>query len=186
MSISDRIESLKQEIRIVQGKGQSINPEALLDALESISVQASPDRDFLLANHAYELDYARETSLEMFRTVITTGQSALKATMLLNGGAAVAMLAFVGKLVEYKTAFTAQIGFAVLMFAFGALASVAATGGTYLSQLLYASSNSWAKKIAIGLHITSIVLVAGSLMLFGYGAWLTSSGVDLLIPEIAG
>ena len=100
MSISDRIESLKQEIRIVQGKGQSIDPEALLNALDGITEKASPDRDFLLANHAYELDYARETSLEMFRSVITTGQSALKATMLLNGGAAVAMLAFVGKLVE--------------------------------------------------------------------------------------
>jgi len=186
MSISDRIESLKQEVRIVQGKGQSIDPEALLNALDGITEKASPDRDFLLANHAYELDYARETSLEMFRSVITTGQSALKATMLLNGGAAVAMLAFVGKLVEYETVFTSQIGFAVLMFAFGALASVIATGTTYLSQLLYAGSVPWGGKCAIGLHIASILFVAGSLMLFGYGAWLTSTGVDLLIPEIAG
>ena len=57
-----------------------------------------------------------------------------------------------------------------------------ATGSTYLSQLLYASSNTLAKKCAIALHIASILLVAASLGLFGGGAWLTSTGVDLIVP----
>ncbi|MCZ8488592.1 hypothetical protein O9992_19380 [Vibrio lentus] len=35
--------------------------------------------------------------LEMFKPVITTGQSALKSSMVINGGAAVALLAYLEK-----------------------------------------------------------------------------------------
>lgn len=37
-----------------------------------------------------------ESNLEMLRATIATGQSALKSALLINGGAAVAVLAFIG------------------------------------------------------------------------------------------
>jgi hypothetical protein len=43
-----------------------------------------------------------ESQLEMFRSVITAGQNAIKATFLLNGAAAIAMLAFVSHLAQFK------------------------------------------------------------------------------------
>lgn len=39
-----------------------------------------------------------EFNLEMLKATITTGQTALKSSLLINGGAAVAMLAFVGNM----------------------------------------------------------------------------------------
>ena len=70
----------------------------------------SQDHEAKLANFKAENDrnIARaniETahSLEMFKSVITAGQSALKSSMVVNGGAAAALLAFTGKIWETKT-----------------------------------------------------------------------------------
>ena len=41
--------------------------------------------------------------IEMFKSVITAGQSALKSSMVVNGGAAAALLAFTGKIWETNT-----------------------------------------------------------------------------------
>src|SRR5690348_15897112 len=49
-----------------------------------------------LAALGNSLQQQHESNLEMFRTVIVTGQSALKSALLINGGAALAILAFVG------------------------------------------------------------------------------------------
>ncbi len=43
---------------------------------------------------------ANQLDLEMFRSVISAGQNAIKTAFLLNGGAAIALLAFIGSLVE--------------------------------------------------------------------------------------
>jgi len=180
MSTQSRLESLKEEVRVVKNSGQSINPEALLNALQDILDQTGSERELLLAEHTYRLDHARETSLEMFRSVITTGQSALKATMLLNGGAAVAMLAFVGKLVEHDSTFSTELGQAVLWFAFGALASVMATGTTYLGQLFYAGEDGWMIRVAKSAHALTVFLVIASLAFFGAGAWATAASVSLM------
>ena len=40
------------------------------------------------------------SKLEMFRSVIQAGQNAIRSSFLLNGGATVAMLAFIGKLTD--------------------------------------------------------------------------------------
>jgi hypothetical protein len=43
-----------------------------------------------------------DASLEMFRSVIVSGHNAIKSAFLLNGGAAVALLAFIAHLAQYK------------------------------------------------------------------------------------
>jgi hypothetical protein len=70
--------------------------------------------------------------LELFRSVITAGSSALRSATLINGGAAVALLAFLGS----PNAKNQQAAFALSLaiFAFGVFAASAAEGLRYLTQ----------------------------------------------------
>jgi hypothetical protein len=75
--------------------------------------------------------------LEMFRSTIAAGQSAIKSSLLLNDGAAVAMLAFIGNLAHYNPAKIYDFAASLMIFASGALLIVLTSGATYLSQWLY-------------------------------------------------
>src|SRR5512146_1019063 len=80
--------------------------------------------------------YEYEGNLEMFRSVITSGQGAIKSSFLLNGGSAVAMLAFIAHLAEFNAGKVPEFAACLLPFAFGVLAIVVTSGCTYLSQWL--------------------------------------------------
>ena len=84
-------------------------------------------------------DAQQKYSLEMFRSVIIYGQAALKSSILINGGAAVALMAFIGKIWGTELAVPAveALTAAVLLFAFGVLASALGTGSTYVTQFSY-------------------------------------------------
>src|SRR5690349_6461424 len=65
---------------------------------------------------------------EMFKSVLESGHNALKAVMLINGGAAVAFLAFLGNLLTKSQAVKmGDFPKALLCFVFGALLSAMAS-----------------------------------------------------------
>lgn len=105
--------------------------------------------------------------IEMFRSVIESGQNAVKSSFLLNGGAAVAMLAFIGKLTEEQH--TKIPGFAntLVFFVIGVFLIAFASGVTYLSQWFYAASEEWKQKVGFALNMFSIILGLSS-----YGSFL--------------
>lgn len=115
-------------------------------------------------------------SIEMFKSVITAGQAALKASMIINGGAAVALLAFAGKIWETST--TALVANSLvesnLIFCFGVLCAALASGTTYISQYSYANNCYKAGHIFTSL---SILLALCSYFLFGYGSYSASSSL---------
>ncbi len=117
--------------------------------------------------------HGHATNLEMFRSVIATGQSAIRSSFLLNGGASVALLAFIGHLAQFNASKLPVFAGCLLPFAFGILAIVVTSGATYLSQLLYADRRPWARKIAVTLHILSVVLGIASYVLFSWGVLAT-------------
>src|SRR6266404_3904086 len=82
----------------------------------------------------YEADVQR--SLEANRTGNASGRDAIKATTLVNGGAAVAMLAFLGHLASIGADPTTIIEFARALrwFVIGTLLCVLASGITYVAQ----------------------------------------------------
>jgi hypothetical protein len=116
-----------------------------------------------------------QSSLEMFRSVIGAGQSAIKSSFLLNGGAAVALLAFIAHLAQFGAAKVPTFAACLLPFAFGALAIVVTSGLTYLSQWFYAGAvaGAWGKKVGFGLNIMCIVLGIASYGLFAWGLFAT-------------
>ena len=78
--------------------------------------------------------------VEMFRSVIAAGQNAMRSATLINGGAGVALLAFIGHV--WDKALTPNIvrglTWSLLLFMSGVLTSAMAGGTTYVCQALYA------------------------------------------------
>lgn len=99
-------------------------------------------------------------------TVVTIGQGALKSAMLINGGGAVAMLAFVGS-VWGKEGLNHDIivllATTIQYFAFGVLAAAFAFGTTYLTQQSYV----WGyTKAGYGFQLLTLVLAMAAYFFF--------------------
>ena len=116
--------------------------------------------------------------VEMFKSVVASEQAALKASMIINGGAAAALLAFTGKIwtegsnVLVTNALTSSI----FMFCFGILAAAFATGTTYLAQFSYGKR--WIKSGDI-INAISIFSVLISYAIFIYACYNASSSFAL-------
>jgi len=79
-----------------------------------------------------------ETDLKLVNAALEAGTTAVKSVFLLNGGSAVAILAFLGKTIE-QLAIKQQhlVGYALIVFGLGVFAAGAANGFRYLAQHNY-------------------------------------------------
>lgn len=115
-----------------------------------------------------------EHNLEMLRAVVATGQSALRSALLINGGAAVAMLAFIGGIWPHNSSspVIGSLAFALVFYVFGVLAAAVASGATYFSQAGYGQEFGSASDIVgrVG-HILAVLGVFIAYGLFGYASW---------------
>ena len=124
-------------------------------------------------------------ALQMFQSVIEYGRDALKAAMLVNGGAAVALLAFIGKIWSAENGLGAATPLAcsLALFAFGVLFAALSTFFTYCTQYSYLTaqgivkedpgkSRSW-DRWGRFFHLTVLVLVFSSFVLFALGVYTT-------------
>lgn len=114
-----------------------------------------------------------EGRLEMFRSVITSGHSAIKSSFLLNGAAAVAMLAFISHLAQFKAEKVPEFAACLVPFAFGVLAIAVTSGLTYLTQWFYASTWPWARKVGFRINVLCILIGFSSYGFFGWGLFET-------------
>lgn len=114
-----------------------------------------------------------ESSLELFRSTIQAALNALRTCLLINGGAAVALLAFVGHVATNDVAFAnvpiASVARAMGAYVVGVLAGGFAAGFTYLAQWCFVQD--WDKS-GTGFNITAILFGLASLALFGAGSYL--------------
>lgn len=146
-------------------------------------------QDFSLARYNAEL----ANGLELFRAVISFADIALKTTFWLNGGAAIAVLAFLGNIWNKQPQPMMFIGFTqtLLLFAIGVALSSCCAGLSYITQRFYCNPPSKKRKtkkkdcdeksslladeddyryanIACGL---AIVFGIASIGFFIYGSW---------------
>lgn len=112
----------------------------------------------------------QQNSMEMLRSVIAYGQAALKSAILINGGAAAGLLAFIGNIWTKDIAPPAvhSLTIAVILFSAGVLCAALGTGCTYVTQYFYSEMR---QRIAKFFHVVTIVFVIGSYILFGFGSW---------------
>ena len=81
--------------------------------------------------------------VEMFRAVISAGQNALRSAFLMNGGGAVAVLAFIGNLANNDPQRIPSLAPSLTVFVSGVLLVAVASGATYFSQWFYAHLPKW-------------------------------------------
>lgn len=114
--------------------------------------------------------------LEQYRSVMQTAAMALKAAMVINGGAAIALLTFIGNTKEVS-GFALMI-FALKAFAGGVVLAAIATGSSFLAQRRYLHEMRNPSERRFGKHITkvSITLVAISYVAFVVGVLLAAHG----------
>ena len=115
--------------------------------------------------------HQQDQQLEMFRSVISSGQSAIKASLILNGGAAVALLAFISHLAASRPERVSVFAPSIVPFAFGALAIVVTAGLTYITQWLYARPKTI--KLGFAANIGCILLGIISYGSFVWGLYRT-------------
>ncbi|QQR69350.1 MAG: hypothetical protein IPI58_01310 [Alphaproteobacteria bacterium] len=126
-----------------------------------------------------------EWQLETFRSAITSGQNAVKSAFLLNGGAAVALLAFLGQ----KGASPAVVD-ALLPFAWGVFLAAFTSGTIYATQYLNANlafdkhlpqdQKTACIKLLIGkiCNILSVILCLASYVVFMLGVYAVHCALD--------
>ena len=123
-----------------------------------------------------------------------SSNQAIKAAGIINGGAAVALLALIGNMVDKDATATISgevIGFSLIIFVAGIAASAFASGGAYFTNYLYVAASSrriWDYKHPYvhdtrgsricawtgGLfHVVSVILVLFSYGFFVYGAYVS-------------
>jgi hypothetical protein len=159
LDAKEALGKLRTEVGQIQASGQQfIATTALLQYLAALERNAPAATEFLRAKH--------ETWLAMFNSVIETGKAALTSVILVNGGAAVALLAYLGGMTADDRGKGALV-LAMVYFAFGVLGGAVASDTTYLSQLCYAGQ-SW-YRWGVGFHILSVLVVLASYVLFACG-----------------
>jgi hypothetical protein len=136
------------------------------------SGQVDKDIDLILAaeKERATAKYGARVSLhpELFKSVIQSGHAALKSLFLLNGGAAVAVLALVGHLSTSAIAAAQVNRFAIPLssFAVGLTFAAAASGLTYLVQRAFAGRK---KRLGERLNNITVWLSIGSIIAFVVG-----------------
>lgn len=111
------------------------------------------------------------SQLEMFRSVITSGQNAIRSSFLLNGCASVALLAFIGHLSSVAPSKVSIFAGVLMPFVFGVLAMTVTSGFTYLSQWFYDSKSPKAQKLGFNLNVACILLGISSYVFFMWGMY---------------
>ena len=120
------------------------------------------------------------SALEMFKSVISSAQAALKACMVINGGAAVALLAFVGNLLgkNSKLDVASGLSFPIFLFCIGIVLGAIASGSTYITQSLHSY-----QKVSLAQKFTifTMLLVMGSYAIFIIGAFITANYFNMVV-----
>ncbi|WP_175763558.1 hypothetical protein [Burkholderia ambifaria] len=131
-------------------------------------------------------------SVEMFKSVIEAGQTALKSAILINGGSAAALLAFAGNAITKGQSMPgspllSQVGTALALFTSGLGTAGVATGIRYVAQAFYSyfadSKKSWARRWGHFFNYTSVALGVVSFTLFFAGGVAAYNSIARPIPE---
>jgi hypothetical protein len=202
------IKDLREAIKHAKEKGQQSilidNLNTYLDTTQEIIENAPEnynakekedhlDKEMQQNQKKFENDIAIANirslhSIEMFKSVIESGLNAIKTSIILNGGAAIAILAFIGDLIKESpnsNIIISSTGKALLVFMFGAGLSGLAMGSRYLSQFFYSDAleksyegkKDYSQTLGQIINILSIALTTLSFLAFFYGGSLSSAAL---------
>jgi hypothetical protein len=183
MEAHDAIKEIKHALNEVHGEGNEfVHIQSLINFLESLEKSASMSIEMRKLQHESNLEWYKAQrqceienykaqisyDIEMVKSVKEAGQTALKTSFLINAGAAVALLAFIGNIWNKTQAAIVikALANSLGIFSVGVLFVAIATGITYLTYNFYALK--WNKTGAM-VNIVSILCVIMSYITFIFG-----------------
>ena len=174
--LRDLLRSVKDKHGVVQIKSDDLIAyleEVINSPYEEITPEQMEEYKAELQVWIKQNETVETGKIEMFRSVILAGQNALKTAFLMNGGATVVLIAFLGKLSDQHQDKIADFASALVLFVFGVLAITVSSGITYLTQWFYADLEPWTIKTGHVLNFLSIGLCLASYGLFIWGTFRT-------------
>jgi len=185
MTAEEAIKIIESAIISLKEHNQdAVSVDALINYLSVLkkdvnNVKAFDQREYdyleSLRTTAHERNLAyynaqQQNSIEIFRSVIVYGQEAIKSAILINGGAAVALLAFIGNIWTKSTGQPAvnSLTKAIFLFTIGVLSAAIGAGTSHLTQYFYKENK---EKKAKMLHVLTIVIVVAAYTLFFFGSY---------------
>ncbi len=198
MNVTDIITDLKNTITAIKTQGNSTIPIAGLEnylsemerinfGQESLEAQNS-EREEATRKFEHEMEVWKVNAPLMFNSVIEAGLSALKSATLINGGAAVSLLAFLGNLLTkdppYGTIYPIHaLSQAMLIFFLGVGFSGVATAARYFSQATYSSKNEFLGDFFRWVAIILALLSFGAFFYGGVEAYCALQPIPLAAPS---
>ncbi len=187
MEVSVLVDELSGALKELVDKGQENVPiKNLQKYLDEVSKEDTIDESQAIKHFEENMEVFKANNaiaIESFRSTVEAGLSALKSALIINGAAAIALLAFIGNLSrngDVNNGVLSGIGYALMIFVLGTGFAGTATGVRYLSQHSYdnalnddiAEKKSCWKNVGHGFNIVSIFLALLSFASFFYGGWL--------------
>lgn len=182
MEAKESIEQIKSALASLPKEQDVVKISALISYLDQLAQNAPialQDREL---KHLSDLEAYKATvagRLELFRATIATAQTALKTSLLVNGGACISMLAFMGNIFSRvdRTAIAQlnllhRLSLVLFSFSIGVALGALATATTYLAQSYFHYHREKAGQI---FRWISIGLVFASYLAFGRGIFLASN-----------
>ena len=178
------INVIKSQLESLKNQGHTIvSIEGLDQYLDGLSTHASSNENITMASfNAQQMltieqyKEAKSAWRELFKATVFHAQPAIKLQSVINGGAAVALLAFIGKI--WTPDFTtSQIGFkisiALLLFCFGLGSSALTQSFTYMSQHYFTYNK---EKVALVFRALACTTAFLSLLLFFVATYIVYLG----------
>lgn len=175
------IDALAMQVESAKSRGlKDVSIESLELYMAALRERVEKLSPLTEANYEFQRqanDHAFQDRQAMFRTVIDSGQAALKASLLVGGGAAAALLAFASSAWKALSPQGLELlGLTMFFLAVGVFLVVLASGATYLSQGLYHDGlgkphKSKEDRAGDILRYTSLALVVVSYGLYALACW---------------
>lgn len=137
------IDNLKTALADVKAKGhENVSINALETYLENLRTNAGSSMELRKLEDQRTLahyDAQTKHNIEMFRSVIESGREALNSLVLINGGAVIALLGFMGATISkgLPQALGANLAMPVLQFGIGVLMGGLGFAARYFSQAYF-------------------------------------------------
>ncbi|HHL8239473.1 TPA: hypothetical protein ACQ84Q_002498 [Klebsiella pneumoniae] len=186
MTSSELLELFKKDVSDVKQQGSETIPvDNLLHYLTEIDVTEQPEANALTLEgikhqNSTQLEIMKiENSfqIESFKAAISIGANACRTFLIMNGGAAIALLAFLGNIWNKNSSAEAAsaIASALYLFCGGVVLAGLCSGLSYFSQCCFASSYLGTKRfyLWLGHTINAVACMcgAGSIFIFAYGSY---------------
>lgn len=146
MSDHDILNVIKEDFSSLKSNGlNQVNIDSLIDYLDKLEEVGTKDKEVELENlralNQSSLNVQQhnlEAYLEAFRATISAGANIVKMLMLVNGGAAVALLAFIGNIWTKSSIsdYVPLLSISLKYFCYGVAGSLGCGAFTYFCQLL--------------------------------------------------